>query len=72
MFIYWLSNSNTLFLSSNDRTSNFEPNRAFTRFTKLLNEQTQTSNEPKCVHLLVNELEHPIFGIKRLNIEPQT
>ena len=38
--IYW---SNTLFLASNDWTSNFEPNRTFTRFTKLLNEQTQTS-----------------------------
>ena len=30
----------TLFLASNSRTSNFEPNRAFTRFTKLLIELT--------------------------------
>ena len=43
MFIYWWSNSNTLFLASNDRTSNFEPNRAFTRFTKSLIQLTRTS-----------------------------
>ena len=43
MFIYGRLNSNSLFLASNDETSNFEPNRAFTRFTKLLIKQTQTS-----------------------------
>ena len=32
-----------LILASNKRTSNIEPNRAFTRFTKLLVEQTRTS-----------------------------
>ena len=77
VFIYWWSNSNTLFLASNDRTSNFEPNRAFTRFTKSLIELTQTpffqtSNELERVHLLVTELKHPICGFKRSNIELQT
>ena len=77
MFIYWWSNSNTLFLASNDRTSNFELNRAFTRFTKLLFELTRTSlfrtwNELERVHLLAIELEHPIFGLERLNIEFRT
>ena len=77
VFIYWWSNSNTLFLASNDRTSNFEPNRAFTRFTKLLFELTRTSlfrtsNELEHVHLLVIELEHPIFGFERSNIELRT
>ena len=43
VFIYWYSNSNTRFLASNDRTSNFEPNRAFTRFTKSLIQLTRTS-----------------------------
>ena len=43
VFIYLWSNSNTLFLALNDRTSNFEPNRAFTRFTKLLIKLTGTS-----------------------------
>ena len=48
----------TLFLASNDQTLNFEPNRAFIRFTKLLIEQTrtsffQTSNKLHHVHLLV-------------------
>ena len=43
VFIYWWSNSNTLFLASNERTSNIEPNRAFTKFTKLLIELTRTS-----------------------------
>ena len=51
VFIYWLA--------WNDRTSNFEPNKAINRFTKLLIEQTRTLfffwtlNELKCVHLLV-------------------
>ena len=69
VFIYWWSNSNTLFLASNDWTSNFEPNRAFTRFTKLHIELTRTSffrtsKELEHVHLLVIELEHPIFGME--------
>ena len=33
-------------------------------------EQTRTSNELKRVHLLVIELEHPIFGFEGTNIEP--
>ena len=75
MFIYWRSNS--LFLASNEQTSNIELNRAFARFTKLLNELTQTlffrtSNELERVHLMVIELEHPIFGFKRSNIELRT
>ena len=66
-----------LFLASNDRTSNFEPNRAFTRFSKLLIEQYRTSvfrtlNELERVHLMVIELEHPIFGFERLDIELRT
>ena len=74
VFIYWWSNSNTLFLASNDRTSNFEPNRAFTRFTKSLFELTptslfRTSNELERVHLLVIKLKHSIFGFERSNIE---
>ena len=61
------TNSNTLFLASNEWTSNFKPNRDFTRFTKLLIKLTQksffrTSNELECVHLLVIELKHPIFA----------
>ena len=61
VFIYWWSNSNTLFLASNEQTSNIKPNRAFTKFTKLLIELTQTSffrtsNELEHVHLLVIEL----------------
>ena len=74
LFIHWWSNSNTLFLALNDRTSNFEPNRAFNRFTKLLFELNWTSlfwtsNELERVHLLVIELEHPIFGFEWSNIE---
>ena len=77
MFIYWWSNLNTLFFASNNRTSNFAPNRAFTRFTKVLFELTRTSlfrtsNELERVHLLVIELEHPIFGFERSNIELRT
>ena len=53
---------------------NFEPNRPFTSFTKLLLELTQTSlfqtsNVLERVHLLVIEFEHPIFGFERSNIE---
>ena len=74
VFIYGWSNSNTQFLASNGRTSNFEPNRAFTRFTKLLIELTRTSffrtsNELERVHLLIIELEHPIFGFEWSNME---
>ena len=54
--------------------SNFKPNKAFTRSTKLLIELTRTSffrtlNEFKCVHLLAIKLKHPIFGLERSNIE---
>ena len=35
-------------------------------------EQAQTSNELDHVHLLVIELEHPIFGYEQLNIELRT
>ena len=61
-------------LAWNERTSNIEPNRAFARFTKLFIELTRTSffrtlNELKRVHLLVIELEHPIFGFERSNFE---
>ena len=77
MVIYWWSNSNTLFLALNNQTLNFEPNRAFIRFTKLLIEPTrtsffQTSHEIEHVHLLVIELKYPIFGFKWSNIELQT
>ena len=63
------------FEPSNDRTSNFEPNRAFTTLTKSLIELTQTSffrtsNELERVHLMVIELEHPILGFEQTNIEP--
>ena len=52
---------------------NFNKDKAFTRFTKLLIELTRTlffrlSNESKRVHLFVIKLEHPIFGFKRSNI----
>ena len=76
VFIYWWSNSNTLLMASNNQTSNFEPKGAFTRFTKLLIELTQTSffwtsNELIRVHQLVIELEHPIFALNEwiTNIE---
>ena len=47
---------------------------AFNIFTKLLIEQTQTSffrtpNELERVHILVIELEYPIFCFKWSNIE---
>ena len=76
MFIYWWSNSNTLFLASNEQT-NIKPKRAIIRFTNLLIKQTRTSifwtiNELHRVHLLVIELEHPIFCFDWLNIELQT
>ena len=65
------------FLASNEQTTNINPNRAFTRFTKLLIELTRTSffrtsNKLKRVYVLVIELEHPIFGFERSNIELQT
>ena len=44
MFIYWWSNSNTLFWAKNDRTSNFERNRAFTRITLWPKSQFPFSN----------------------------
>ena len=57
--------------------TNIEPNRAFTKFTELLIELTRTSffrtsNELERVHLMVIELEHPIFGFERSNIELRT
>ena len=57
--------------------TNIEPNRAFTRFTKLLIELTRTLffltlYELERVHLLVIELDHPIFGFERSNIELRT
>ena len=69
VFMHWWSNSNILFLASIDRTSNFEPNRAFTRFTKLFFELTQTSlfwtsNELERVHLFLASNE------QTLNIKP--
>ena len=77
MFINWWFNSNTLFLASNELTSNFQPNRAFTGITKSLIDLTwtsffQTSDQLEPVHLLVIELKHPIFGFKRSNIELRT
>ena len=53
--------------------TNIKPDTAFTRFTKLLMEQTRTSfirtsNRLECVHLLVIELENPILCFKWLNI----
>ena len=59
----------TLFSASKERKSNIEPNRAFTIFTNLLIELTQTSlfctsNTLERVHPLVIELEHPIFDFK--------
>ena len=61
----------------NDRTSKFEPKRAFPRFTTLLIELTrtsffQTSNELERVYLMMIELKHPIFGFERSNIEVRT
>ena len=74
--------SNTILLNINrTRTSffesNIEPNRAFTKFTKLIIELTRTSffrtsNEFKRVHLLEIELGHPIFAFERSNIEFRT
>ena len=54
--------------------TNIEPNRAFTKFTKLLIELTRTSffrtlNELERVHLLEIELEHPILAFERSNFE---
>ena len=49
--------------------TNIEPNRAFTKFTRLLIELTRTSffrtaNKFEHVHLLVIELKHPIFAFE--------
>ena len=60
-FIFWWLNWNTLFFALNNWTSNFKPNRAFTRFTKLLIELTRTSFfrtsiKLESVHILVIEL----------------
>ena len=60
------------YFASNKRTSNIEPNRAFTRFIELLIEQTRTmyiwtSNKLERIHLLVIELflasnfQHPTY-----------
>ena len=68
------------FFILNDRTSNFEPNRTFTRFTNLQNcslnrlehhffEHLTKSN---VCHLLAIELKHPNFGFDRSNIELRT
>ena len=43
--------------------------KAYTKFTELFIEQTRKSffrtlNELECVHLLLIELEHPIFGLE--------
>ena len=69
LFIYWWSDSNTLFLASNDRTSNFEPNTVFITFTKLLTKLTQTSifwtlNVLKHVQHLVIKFKHLIFDFE--------
>ena len=58
------------FVGDRTRTSNFEPNRAFTTLTKSHIELTRTSFfrtsiELEHVHLMV--IEHPIFGFKRSN-----
>ena len=53
----------------------FEPNRVFTRFTKLLIEVTRASfffehrTNSNMFHLLVIELKHPIFGFEWSNIK---
>ena len=56
------------------KQTNIEPNRAFTRFPKLLIELTRTSifrtsNKLEHVYLLAIKLKHPIFGFERSNIE---
>ena len=60
-----------------EQASNIQPYRAFTRFAKFLigpNRTSffQSSNKLERVHILVIELEHPIFGFERLNIVLQT
>ena len=60
------TNSNTQFMALNKQTLNIRPNWAFNRFTKSLIEQFRasffgTSNRLQRVHLLVIELEHPVF-----------
>ena len=64
-------------MALDDPTSNFRPNREFTRFTKLLIELTgtlffRTSNKLKHVHLLVIEFKFPIFGFERSKTELRT
>ena len=66
VFIYWRLNSNTSILASNEQISNL---KGLTWFTKSSIEQTgplvfRTSNGLKRVHLLVIELEHPLFGFE--------
>ena len=59
-------------LASKEWTSNIKSNRAFERFTKLVIEQTRTSFFPTSnglehVHLLVIQLEHPIYGFEHVS-----
>ena len=59
----------SFFLAFNERSSNIKLNTAFTRSIELRIEQTGTSifrplNGLKRVHILVIELEYPIFGFK--------
>ena len=65
--IYWCSNSNTLFLASNDWTSN--SNLIGLSLDLLKN---YSLNWLKLVHLLVIQLEHPIFGFEWSYIELRT
>ena len=57
-------------LGFNDRTSNIEPNWAFTRFTEFLIEQTRTSffqtlKKLEHVHLLVIKLKHQFIKAEK-------
>ena len=76
VFIYWWSNSNTLFLASNKHRKlnliglpldllNYSWNWLEHNFFR-------TSNELERVHLFVIALEHHIFGFERSNIKLQT
>ena len=75
VFIYWWSNLNTLFLALDYRTSNFEPNRAFTAYRTESNisfsniERTQTcssfGNRTRTPYFWLRTIEHRTSNIVR-------
>ena len=70
VLMYWWSNIKTLFLALNDRTSNFEANRAFSRFTKLPIELTRASfsniEQTQTCLSIDNQIGTPMFWLRTI------